>query len=143
MPPRSVYQVMRGKDGGWPTNNRGDGRLSLKESLVASGWISLCGIAGLLAVQYLAPNLLLWLLPVCLPLAFAPLILWWSSRPGSESLLTVPGEISTPPVVALHDALLNTWQTAQIGPDQAPQSTSDRSGKTVRFFPEIVARYIR
>ncbi|WP_319532538.1 glucans biosynthesis glucosyltransferase MdoH [uncultured Cohaesibacter sp.] len=82
---RSVYQVMRGKDGGWPTNNRGDGRLSLRESLAASGWISLCGIVGLLAVQYLAPNLLLWLLPVGLPLAFAPLILWWSSRPGSNN----------------------------------------------------------
>ena len=46
---RAVVQVLSGQDGGWPANQRGEGRLSLLDACRASGWIALCGLAALLA----------------------------------------------------------------------------------------------
>nr|WP_321525766.1 glucans biosynthesis glucosyltransferase MdoH [uncultured Cohaesibacter sp.] len=106
---RSVYQVVMGKDGGWPTNNRGDGRLSYAECFSAAWWVSLIGVAGLLLAIYLAPNIFYWLLPVALPILFAPWILHWSSQIGSDAVFTVPSEMLTPPVVTLHDELVDRW----------------------------------
>ncbi|WP_119308729.1 glucans biosynthesis glucosyltransferase MdoH [Cohaesibacter haloalkalitolerans] len=108
---RSVYQVVMGKDGGWPTNNRGDGRLSYAECFAAAWWVSLIGVVGLLLAIYLAPNIFYWLLPVALPILFAPWILHWSSQIGSDSVFTVPSEMLTPPVVSLHDELVERWTT--------------------------------
>ncbi len=106
---RSVLQVLLGRDGGWPTNNRGDGTLSLASSFAAAHWIVSIGLVGLMVTWAFAPGLLLWLLPVGLPMVFAPLILWWTSKPSRSRLMGVPAEYVTPPVVALHDALLARW----------------------------------
>nr|WP_321462174.1 glucans biosynthesis glucosyltransferase MdoH [uncultured Cohaesibacter sp.] len=129
---RSVYQVMMGKDGGWPTNNRGDGQLSLNESIRASAWISLIGLVGLIAARLLAPAIFYWLLPVALPITFAPLILWWSSRQGPEAFFMVPGDIWKPAVVGLHDELIEKWTS--LGADASLEHHSallagDRHGK--------------
>ena len=107
---RSVYQVLTGKDGGWPTNNRGDGKLSWRESLLASGWMSMIGLLGLVLADLLAPGIFYWLLPVAVPLTFAPIILWWSSQKAAASSFMVPVDKHKPAVVALHDALLAEWQ---------------------------------
>ena len=106
---RSVLQVVMGRDGGWPTNNRGDGTLSLKDSFAASHWIVTIGLVGLMTTWFFAPGLLLWLLPVGLPMVFAPLILSWSSRPSRSRLMGVPSEYAKPAVVKLHDEVLNRW----------------------------------
>lgn len=110
---RSVLQVLLGRDGGWPTNNRGDGGLSLSDSWAASGWISFWGLAGMIVTQMVAPVLTLWLLPVTLPMMAAPLLIWWTSRPASPVHFQVPTD--TPPsVVALHDTILAGWTTASL-----------------------------
>ncbi len=106
---RSVLQVLLGRDGGWPTNNRGDGTLSLASSFAAAHWIVSIGLVGLMVTWAFAPGLLLWLLPVGLPMVFAPLILWWTSKPSRSRLMGVPAEYVPSPVVALHDALLARW----------------------------------
>ena len=111
---RSVFQVVAGRDGGWPTNKRGDGQLTLGESFAASSWISLVGLVGLAVTSQIIPQLLLWLLPVCLPMAFAPVILWLSSKPGSPYLYAVPSEFAAPAVVALHDRILENWQSRPL-----------------------------
>lgn len=116
---RSVYQVMLGKDGGWPTNNRGDGRLTYKESFVASSWIVLTGLAGLFFAYWFARDMFVWLLPVGLPMICAPFILHWSSRPSDGGLLNVPAEYAPPPVVILHDYYLNAWSRGFETPDHA------------------------
>jgi membrane glycosyltransferase len=107
---RSVVQVLSGRDGGWPTNNRGDGGLSASESWAAGGWISFWGLVGIVVTQVVAPVLTLWLLPVTLPLVAAPLLIWWTSQPASPAHFCVPTDVS-PPVVALHDAILADWTT--------------------------------
>ncbi len=117
---RSVLQVMLGRDGGWPTNNRGDGSLSLRDSFLASHWILTIGLLGLGATWTFAPGLLLWLLPVGLPMIGAPLILWWSSHPSSGRLMSVPAEYQIPPVVARHDAVLARWSAPEAAPEATP-----------------------
>ena len=109
---RSVYQVLMGKDGGWPTNNRGDGQLSWRECFAASSWISLVGLCGLTIAYMLTPSILYWLLPVALPITFAPIILWWSARVGASTCFTVPADRIKPQVVELHDALIEKWTLA-------------------------------
>lgn len=106
---RSVLQVLFGLDGGWPPNNRGDGGLSFAESWAGGRWISLWGIAGIGITQAIAPDLTLWLLPVALPMAFAPLLIWWTSRNAADGLFQVPADKACPAVVARHAEILQAW----------------------------------
>lgn len=106
---RSVMQVVMGRDGGWPTNNRGDGRLSLSESYAAAHWITATGLVVTLAAYLFAPHLFFWLLPVGLPMIAAPVVLWWSSQPSKSPLMRVPSESAPPPVATLHDTILERW----------------------------------
>lgn len=106
---RSVLQVLLGRDGGWPTNNRGDGSLSGAEAWAAARWISLWGVGVLAATQYLAPVLTLWLLPVALPMAIAPFLIWWTSCKASAQSFTVPADLSRPAVLVQYDAILADW----------------------------------
>ncbi len=106
---RSVFQVLSGRDGGWPPNNRGDGGLYLSEAVAAGGWISLCGLAGMAATQLMAPVLMLWLLPVTLPMLAAPLLIWWTSKPAGPGAFPVPEDAALPDVVARHDTVLAEW----------------------------------
>jgi membrane glycosyltransferase len=116
---RSVLQVLFGVDGGWPTNNRGDGRLSLLQGLEAGGWITLTGIAGLAGVYLLAPGLVPWLLPVALPMCLAPAIIAWTSHGSRSGLMAVPSELVPAPVVQRHREFLRAWTGAAVVPDHA------------------------
>ncbi|WP_127901009.1 glucans biosynthesis glucosyltransferase MdoH [Solirhodobacter olei] len=109
---RSVLQVLMRIDAGWPPNNRGDGTLSLSDAWIASRWIVATGLLLLGASWALAPELVLWLLPVSLPMMAAPLLIAWTSRPGARGLLRTGTEGTTPEVVATHDHILAAWQAA-------------------------------
>lgn len=106
---RSVLQVLLGRDGGWPPNNRGDGGLRFAEAWAAGRWISLWGLAGMAATHLMAPVLLYWLLPVTLPMLAAPLLIWWTSRPAAPEAFPVPEDGARPPVLSRHDAILTAW----------------------------------
>ena len=106
---RSVVQVLLGRDGGWPPNNRGDGGLRFGEAWAAGWWISIWGLAGIVATQLLAPALTLWLLPVALPMLVAPVLIWWTSRPAAEGRFPVPEDRELPAIVQRHDAVLSDW----------------------------------
>lgn len=111
---RSVLQVLLGRDGGWPTNNRGDARLSLVEAWAASHWIVSSGVVGLFATYLLAPGLVVWLLPVTLPMILAPAIIAWSSRPGRSGVFATPMERSPSPVMLRQQQLLSAWEGEMI-----------------------------
>ncbi len=106
---RSVLQVLMGRDGGWPPNNRGDGSLTLAEAWAAVRWITIGGALVLIVTWYLAPGLLLWLLPVALPMMAAPYIIHRTSLPLRSGLYRVPQDYAGAPVVARHDAILARW----------------------------------
>jgi len=126
---RSVFQVLLGRDGGWPTNNRGDGTLTLGESFAASHWIVTIGAVGLAATWAFAPGLLLWLLPVGVPMIFAPALLRWSSLPSKGRLMGVPTEYAPAPVMVLHDQILERW-TAALVPEDASTAPAVAPEKT-------------
>lgn len=106
---RSVLQVLMRRDGGWPTNNRGDGVLSWPEAAVATWWITLVGCVGMVAAWYLTPELFLWLLPIGVPMIGAPVLVRLTSLPSHGSLMVVPAEMHTPRVVQLCDSVLARW----------------------------------
>lgn len=110
---RSVLQVLRGADGGWPAQSRGDGTLSLGDAWAASHWIVTTGGVVLVMAQWLSPELVPWLLPVALPMALAPVIISWSSRASTSRLFTVETEIRAAPVMDLADQTLTRWQSSQ------------------------------
>ena len=107
---RSVLQVLRGADGGWPAQTRGDGTLGFRDAWAASHWIVTTGGVVLVMAQLLSPELVLWLMPVALPMVLAPLLISWSSRPSRTALFTTETEIAPAPVMRLHDAILARWQ---------------------------------
>lgn len=107
---RSVLQVLRGADGGWPAQTRGDGTLSFGDAWAASHWIVTTGGVVLVMAQWLSPQLVPWLLPVALPMALAPVIIAWSSRASTSALFTVETELAAAPVMLLADRTLTRWQ---------------------------------
>jgi membrane glycosyltransferase len=106
---RSVLQVLSGRDGGWPVNNRSGGSLTMSEAWAASRWISMLGVAFLAVTNKLAAGLLIWLLPVAVPMILSPLIILWLSGDSRSDLFTVGAGQDVPPVLALHDGWLARW----------------------------------
>ncbi|MCA0962410.1 glucans biosynthesis glucosyltransferase MdoH [Salipiger bermudensis] len=117
---RAVIQVFMGRDGGWPANARGEGLLHLGESFKASAWIVATGIVGLAAVYMLSVDLVPWILPVCVPMILAPLLIAMTSRPLTHSLFRVPDEAKPAPVVARYRALMRQNAPAPHSPDTPP-----------------------
>ncbi|MFC7702825.1 glucans biosynthesis glucosyltransferase MdoH [Plastorhodobacter daqingensis] len=113
---RSVLQVLMGIDGGWPPNRRGDGTLGWGAAWTASRWIVLCGVLGLFTASRLAPELVLWLLPVCIPMILAPVVITLSSRPcgaWSGDAFIVPSETDPDRVILYQRQILDQWTSAR------------------------------
>ncbi|OYU19785.1 MAG: glucan biosynthesis glucosyltransferase H [Rhodobacteraceae bacterium PARR1] len=107
---RSVLQVLRGADGGWPAQTRGDGSLTLAQAWSASHWMVTNGVIGLGLANWFAPALVPWLLPVALPLVLAPVIISWSSRQSQSRLFLTPTERHPSAVINLQHLILTRWQ---------------------------------
>lgn len=106
---RAVLQVLLRQDGGWPASARGEGALTFTEATRSSLWIVATGLVALAATWRLAPDLLLWLLPVTLPMIAAPVLISWSSRPVSSRQFIVPEETDVPPVVSAFREIHQRW----------------------------------
>ena len=123
---RAVLQVLSGRDGGWPANARGEGKLSIAQATRASFWIVIAGGAIYFATAWLAPDLAPWLLPVCVPMLLAPLLIAWTSRPLTHALFRAPEERAVPPVLnrfrAIHGAWLDEMSPATAEKPAAPSA---------------------
>lgn len=109
---RSVLQVLMGLDGGWPASNREAGCVSLREAWDASWWISATGFVVMAATLEFAPDLYYWLLPVCVPLMAAPLLIRLTSlRFDRSALFTSDGELDRPAILAEQTAILAGWRS--------------------------------
>lgn len=107
---RSVMQVVFGADGGWPTNNRGDGTLSVGESWTATWWIVITGIVVLVCTWIFVPGLVPWLLPIAVPMILAPYVVSWTSLRSKTRLFLTPRDLDPAPVMMLQDRFLAAWQ---------------------------------
>ncbi len=121
---RAVLQVLRGHDGGWPAQTRGDGRLTLPESFAAGWWIQLWGIAVILLTYIFAANLLLWVLPIGVPLILAPLVIWITSQPSKSLVFLTPEEKSLPRVIADYHRIMTRWAKTAAPPSAAAVEVS-------------------
>jgi len=104
---RAVFEVFSGKDGGWPATARGEGRLTFAEGWRSGRWIALFGLAVSALTFWAAPDLILWLLPVTIPMIIAPLLITVTSWPVSSRMFTVPRDLKNAPVVSDYLAQLS------------------------------------
>ena len=109
---RSVFQILRGADSGWPAAARDDGSVSLRDSILATWWMVAFGAGALAFAVDWVPDLVLWLLPVTIPLVAAPFLVYLTAsvRFGDAmrrlGLFLTPQELAPEPViVAMHAAL--------------------------------------
>lgn len=113
---RSVLQVLRGADGGWPPNRRGEARLTIGEAFAASHFIVALGLAGLFAAWHWGAGLMPWLLPVLVPMVLAPALISWTSHSSrSRTFFATPEERVVPPILVAHDRVLDRWQRSAEG----------------------------
>jgi len=91
---RAVLRVLFGFDGGWPASNRTDSVLGIGQAWASAWWITCCGACGLAVVIAASPALLVWSLPVALPMILAPLLIALTSLPlrPLDALWRVPSE---------------------------------------------------
>ena len=115
---RAVLQVFGGRDGGWPAQTRGDGRLTLSEAAAAGWWIQIWGAAMVGLTYTFAPELMLWVLPVGVPLLIAPFVIWATSHPSQASVFLTPEEHSLPPIIARHRQVMTRWGKASEAVDR-------------------------
>lgn len=112
---RAVVQVLAGRDGGWPPNQRGEGRLSWAEASAAGGGIALLGAAGLVALRVFLPGMVVWLAPVFVPMLLAVPIIALGSRPLAGPLFATPAETSPSPVIRTSTEIRAAWASVADG----------------------------
>lgn len=114
---RAVFQVLSGRDSGWPAQTRGDGRLTFSDAFAAGWWIQIWGIGVIGLTNVLAPDLMLWVLPIGVPLVLAPLAIWLTSLPSKPSVFLTPEEAAVPPVIADYRRLVLQWAESTTNPN--------------------------
>lgn len=119
---RSVAQVVAGRDGGWPAQDRAFGRVRLAEAQAATRGFLLTGAGALAVALTAAPDLVPWLLPVTLPLLAAPLLVSALSAEDRSGLFRVPEDTAPAPVMRRLARLLLAWRGARAAPDLAPET---------------------
>ncbi|MCC5972900.1 MAG: glucans biosynthesis glucosyltransferase MdoH [Rubellimicrobium sp.] len=119
---RAVAEVLAGRDGGWPGQARGEGMTRWSGVWAKTRWITATGVVlGLLAaVMAPGPALLLWLLPVWLPLVAAPAVIRWSAAASPRALFRTPAETAPPAVLTRHAAILARWNAQAEAGDAVP-----------------------
>ena len=117
---RAVLRVLSGFDGGWPASNRTDSVVTLKQAWASAWWITCCGLLGLAVVMAASPVLVIWSLPVALPMILAPLLISLTSMPPRRlgALWRVPSERTVSPVQREWEMIHARWMSAPGSVDQ-------------------------
>ncbi len=93
---KAVYEILVGADAGWPSTDRDDGYMPVADAFRASWWMVLAGTVVLYATYVYAPDLMLWTLPIAVPLVTAPLMISLTGNPAFGDLLKRLGLFVTP-----------------------------------------------
>lgn len=117
---RAILQIVSGQDGGWPANARGEGQLSVAAAARAAGWVTVVGVVVTTSVWWLSPELVLWILPVSLPMVAAPLLIAATSRPLRGGLFQVPERNDTPEVYGRYLDVIDGWTEDQPSRTESP-----------------------
>ena len=93
---KAVYEILVGADAGWPSTDREDGHMPVAAAFRASWWMVLAGVVVLYATYAYAPDLMLWTLPIAIPLVTAPLMISLTGNPALGDVLKRLGLFVTP-----------------------------------------------
>ena len=107
---RSVLQVLLGRDSGWPAQDREGARLSIATCWQAAGWITIWGVIGLTVAIVWALGVLLWVLPIALPMIAAPLLISGLSHRGGREVFATPSDLMPSEVIRRHGRILRRWR---------------------------------
>ncbi len=93
---KAVYEILVGADAGWPSTERDDDYMPVSVAFRASWWMVLSGAVVLYATYTYAPDLMLWTLPIAVPLVTAPLMISLTGNPVLGDGLKRLGLFTTP-----------------------------------------------
>ncbi|MEN3792730.1 glucans biosynthesis glucosyltransferase MdoH [Fulvimarina sp. MAC3] len=114
MQSKAIGEILIGADSGWPATDREDQGVPLKTAFAASWWMVAAGAAVLYAAFYYAPEILLWTLPIALPLIIAPFLISFTASPVLGDLTNRLGLFRTPFEIEPHPVILSAdrWRQA-------------------------------
>ncbi|MBH5368482.1 glucans biosynthesis glucosyltransferase MdoH [Bradyrhizobium glycinis] len=95
----AVVEILAGRDAGWQTQRRDDGKVERRELYRKYGVPTLCGVAMAASAYVVSLPLLLWMSPVIVGLLFAVPIGALTAMPVSGGLFVTPEEREPPPVL--------------------------------------------
>lgn len=122
---RSVIQVLMGTDGGWPATRRGSQEMPFADAWAASRMMVLIGAVMLGGAAYYTPEVLVWLVPVAVPMVFAPLLIWLSAKPMDGPLFLSAQERESSPILAERNAIVAAWSGARAVPGHESNAIED------------------
>ncbi len=114
---RAILDILLGRDCGWTAAHRSGETLSFSSCCLGTWWITLFGSMTLL-VLWLGSGtggqgtpLLLWILPVALPLLLAPFLVWLTALPVSNKVAQRLG-LALKDEYEGHDSLTSAYKEA-------------------------------
>ncbi|WP_172329957.1 glucans biosynthesis glucosyltransferase MdoH [Mangrovicoccus sp. HB161399] len=117
---RALWQILSGRDGGWPTASRDSAEVPLKTAFAGSWWMSLAGILLFAVAAVFAPRLIPWLMPVGVPLLMAPCLIAWTSHRQTSRLMTSTIQDDPPAVIRSFRRQLAAWDD-MTAPEPVPE----------------------
>ena len=91
-----VWPVLRGGDSGWKPQRRGDGSMTLRDTLRVHFWHATIGLSAGLGAWAINGGLFLWTLPVTGALILSPVSPWLSGSKYAGVVLQRLGIFRTP-----------------------------------------------
>ncbi len=117
---RQIIEILLGRDSGWKTQERAGSVLPWRDALSAHGWHAVIGLGGGALLWFVQPGVLVWLSPILLGLALAPLLSRLSGDARAGSVMARRGLLDSPEDRAKPDiALAAEAAAASIGREMA------------------------
>ncbi len=118
---RILFQIALGQDSGWELQRR-DGEAYRWRDVWRRHWVhEALGVGALVALSFVAPNVVVWLIPVLLGLTLAAPLSRWTSDPVAGDrlralgLLGIPAERHRPAVFDVRDTVLPRYRAVVEG----------------------------
>lgn len=135
---RHIVEILLGRDSGWNAQERGGAVLPWRAALSAHGWHAAIGIGGAVLLWLVQPGVLIWLTPVLLGLALAPLISRLSGDRRIGSAMARYGVLATPEDRTPSPASLAAREESAAIAEMSASGLADL-GRSERHYAEHVA----
>lgn len=124
----AVVQIVLGMDSGWKAQQRDLGGMSFRTAVDFHWRHMVLGVALTLVCWYVTPELIGWMAPVIIGLAFAGPLSWFVARPAGPILAAVLStpEDRDPPLILERTRLFASEWSARLSPGAASGGETGR-----------------